>query len=305
MVAIGFAYQSYFSYKDRTNFPPPGHMIDMGGYALHAQIYGDGNVTVVLDAGMGDSSLVWEKVIPRIAGVATVVTYDRPGLGWSKSSPLPRTSENIVKELRQLLEKVGATPPYALVGHSFGGLNMQLFAKSYPDNVSGLVLVDSAHQNEIERLPATSSIRRALFRAGLLAAPIGVPRAYLSNKGSAEHALKSTTKHQYAYLSESGMFNESAAELNRLPISFGDLPMIIIARNHPSDSSELETSSRRTIEWAKLQEDLSNQSSDSALIFSEKPQHAIHRRQPELVIEAIKAMVARPHREEEKSTDQE
>ena len=123
------------------------------------------------------------------------------------------------------------------------------------------------------------------------AAPIGVPRAYLSNKGSAEHALKSTTKHQYTYLNESAMFSESVAVLNRLPIPFGDLPMTIIARNHPSDSSELGPGTRRTIERAKLQEDLSRQSSNSALILSGRPQHTIHRRQPELVIEAVKAMI--------------
>ncbi len=277
LVVVGFIYQSYFSYTDRQNFPPVGRMVDIGGYKLHVQIAGNGRVNVVFDAAMGDVGLAWGKVTSEIESVATVFSYDRGGLGWSESSSIPRTSDNFVEELRRLLENTGMSAPYILVGHSLGGLNMQLFAKAYPDEVVGLVLVDSAHQNMIERLPASSLLRRAMFQLGMWAAPIGIPRAYLSNKGSVEHALRSTTKHQYAYLDELAMAGESVAAVNRLSNSLGELPLTVIARNHPSESPELGGASERTIVWTILQEDLAGQSSNSTLIFSGHPQHSIHK----------------------------
>jgi len=292
LAAIGFVYQFYFSYKDRQNFPPDGRMIDVGGYALHTQIVGNGSVTVVLDAGMGDVGLAWRNVISEIDSVATVFSYDRGGLGWSESSPLPRSSGNMVQELHLLLEKAGLNAPYILVGHSLGGLNMQLFAETYPDDVVGLVLVDAEHPNVFKRMPVRSSVRRTMFKAGMWAAPIGIPRAYLSNKGTVEHALRSTTKHQHAYLDELVMARKRAAAVNTSPVSFGNLPLTVIARNHPSDSPELRDAPERTIVWAELQEELSRRSSNGTLIFSGQSQHSIHKFQPEIVANAIKTMIA-------------
>ncbi len=292
--SLGLIYQNYSSYVDKQNFKPEGNLVDIGGYKLHAQQSGAGKVTVVFDAGMGDSLLAWKHVVPEVSEVAEVFVYDRAGLGWSEKSPLPRTNVNIVKELKVLLEKSKVKAPFILVGHSFGGLNMQLFAKKYPQDVVGLVLVDSAHENSSDKMPETSFMRKILFKAGMWAAPFGVPRLYLSLNNPAEQAVKSTVKHQYTSLDESATFTMSMDILKETKRNFGGLPLTVIARNFPSALLEQKKkTSLRNIQWAKLQEELAQRSLNSSLIFSENKQHAIHRSQPDIVIDAIKKMITK------------
>jgi pimeloyl-ACP methyl ester carboxylesterase len=88
-----------------------------------------------------------------MASFARVCTYDRAGLGWSEASPKARTASNIVEEFRTLLTRAGVQPPYVLVGHSAGGLYMQLYAHAHPDDVAAMVLVDSAHSEMDVRSP--------------------------------------------------------------------------------------------------------------------------------------------------------
>jgi len=289
---IGLIYQNYSSYIDAQTFKPEGNLVDIGGYKLHVQQSGEGKITVVFDAGMGDSLLAWQQVLPEINQVAEVFVYDRAGLGWSEKSPLSRTSLHIVEELKLLLDKSHVTGPLILVGHSFGGLNMQLFAKKYPQDVVGLVLVDSSHENFADKMPETNFIRKMIFKAGMWAAPFGIPRLYLSLSDPAEQAVKSTVKHQFTSLDESSKFTESMNILKETEHNFGQLPLTVIARNVPSAQLEQKTkASLRNIQWAKLQEELAQRSLNSRLIFSEKKQHAIHRSQPEIVINAIKKMI--------------
>ena len=106
---------------------------------------------MVLDSGMGGSSLDWLRVQPEIAKFTRVCSYDRAGYGWSESSPMPRTSLQIAKELKALLTSAEERGPYLLVGHSFGGYNVRMFAKLYPFDVDGMVLVDAEHPDEESR----------------------------------------------------------------------------------------------------------------------------------------------------------
>ncbi len=129
-------------------FPPPGRIIPVEGVALHVYPRGSGTPTVVLDSALGGSCLTWAHVQPKVAEFTTVCSFDRAGLGWSAASPRPRTSGNIVEELRGLLRAAGFPPPYVLAGHSFGALNVRAFYARYPEEVAGLVLVDAAHPEE-------------------------------------------------------------------------------------------------------------------------------------------------------------
>ena len=87
----------------------------------------------------------WKKVFPEISKDTTAFAYNRPGYGKSDPVATPRDGAHIVDELRSLLRSTGLNPPYVLVGHSLGGLYMQLFARRYPDEVTALILVDSTH----------------------------------------------------------------------------------------------------------------------------------------------------------------
>jgi len=133
--------------------PAPGQLVDVGGYKLHLNCQGSGSPTVILDAGLNDFSLSWSRVQPDVAAFTRVCVYDRAGLGWSEAGPLPRTSQTMVEELHTLLQNAGITGSYVLAGHSFGGINMRLYAHHYPQDVVGLLLVDAAHEDMIKREP--------------------------------------------------------------------------------------------------------------------------------------------------------
>jgi pimeloyl-ACP methyl ester carboxylesterase len=105
----------------------------------------NGAATVVFENGLDGKLNWWRKVIPEISKDATTFAYNRPGYGSSDAVSTPRDGLHIVEELRTLLKSEGLEPPYVLVGHSFGGLLMQYFARKYPDEVSALILVDSTH----------------------------------------------------------------------------------------------------------------------------------------------------------------
>lgn len=107
-------------------------------------------IAVVFENGLGARMEWWKKVLPEISGDTTTFAYNRPGYGHSDAASTPRDGAHIVDELRALLVSKGLKPPYVLVGHSLGGLYMQLFARRYPDEVAGLILVDSTHPRQLE-----------------------------------------------------------------------------------------------------------------------------------------------------------
>jgi pimeloyl-ACP methyl ester carboxylesterase len=161
-------------------FAPPGRLIDVGGFRLHLNCSGQGNPTVILESALGGSSLSWSLVQPPVARFGHVCSYDRAGFGWSDAGPLPRTASRIAEELRTLLDRGSVAPPFVLVGHSFGGLVMCIFARWYRRDVSGLVLVDPAHPEDWinpapkEQIKIDRGIR--LCRYGMSAARLGVAR---------------------------------------------------------------------------------------------------------------------------------
>ena len=135
--------------------------IDVGGYSLFLQCSGRGSPTVVLEAGTGWGSTAWESVLERVAEFTHVCSYDRAGVGRSEPGPTPRTAQDIVADLHTLLLTAGIPAPYVLVGHSFGGFIVRLFAHQYPDEVVGMVLVDVPHpeypRRALELMPAEAA----------------------------------------------------------------------------------------------------------------------------------------------------
>ncbi len=106
---------------------------------------------VVFEAGSRGTIDKWGTVPAAIGRDATVFAYHRPGYGNSEAADTPRDGRTIVEELRRVLRHKGLRPPYVLVGHSLGGLYMQWFARAYPGEVKGLVLVDSLYPREVRR----------------------------------------------------------------------------------------------------------------------------------------------------------
>lgn len=158
--------------------PPPGRLIDAGGFRLHLNAAGAGRPTVVFDAALGGSSISWTLVQPGVSAFTRTVAYDRAGFGWSEAGPLPRTAGRAAGELHRALEAASERPPFLLVGHSYGGLVARVFAARFPADVAGLILVDPAHPEDWVQ-PAPKEQARidqgvALCRHGVQAARFGL-----------------------------------------------------------------------------------------------------------------------------------
>ena len=182
LLSIGVFYQRLGLSRQRSRFPPPGVLIDVGGHRLHAACMGTGRPVVVLESAIAASSLSWAAVQPEIAAFTRVCAYDRAGLAWSDAPVHPRSFARIVDELSIVLEQVAPDESYVLVGHSFGSFVVRAFAERHPGRVAGLVLVDPALEWLTES-PHRARLLwggRQLSRIGGLLAHAGVVRACLA-----------------------------------------------------------------------------------------------------------------------------
>ncbi|MGY1644485.1 alpha/beta fold hydrolase [Geodermatophilus sp. SYSU D00703] len=133
--------------------PMPGQLYDVGDHRLHLSCTGAGGPTVVLLGGMGETSAAWGLVQPAVAGTTRVCAYDRAGQAWSDSAPGPKDGVQVAADLHVLLSRAGERGPYVLAGHSVGGTYAMVYAAQYPDDVAGLVLLDSASPQQFTALP--------------------------------------------------------------------------------------------------------------------------------------------------------
>lgn len=287
-------------------YPPPGELVDVGGYRLHLSCAGSGEPTVVMDAGANDFSLFWARVQPAVSQFARVCVYDRAGLGWSEPSPHERTSPTMVRELHTLLERAGNPGPYVLVGHSLGGLNVRLFAQQYPGETAGLVLVDAAHEEQDLRLP---SFRTAVAQAGgqfrtldrlsalgLLAfAPGQIPGRDLPEPAATQYrALLASTSSFGAAAEETEALERSLAEARAAgPGELGPFPIVVLSRglSEPLPGRTAAEAEADEQIWRELQLDLVERAPGSTHIIAGQSGHYIQLQQPELVIEAIRQVV--------------
>jgi pimeloyl-ACP methyl ester carboxylesterase len=143
MAAVGGGYQTVRETLDARVYPPPGQLVDVGGHRLHLHCTGSGSPTVVLEPGGGASSSDMAWIAPAVAQDTRVCVYDRAGRGWSDPVDGPQDGAMIATDLHTLLHRAHVPGPYVLAGHSFGGLYVQIYAARYPDDVAGVVLLDS------------------------------------------------------------------------------------------------------------------------------------------------------------------
>ncbi|HKK16051.1 MAG TPA: alpha/beta hydrolase [Gammaproteobacteria bacterium] len=271
---------------------PPGQLYDIGGYRLHMLCEGQGKPAVIMDAGIGGFSLEWIPV-QRLLRTETyrVCVYDRAGYGWSDPGPSPRTTDQIVEELHTLLNTAGVNPPYILVGHSFGGYNMQYFAKAYPQEVGGLVLVDSSHPEQVDRLPEIPSTRERSSTGQMITLFAGQStfKYYPQDVRNSLLRLVSLRKTFITQRRESvnmAISGEQVVRAGHLP----DIPLLVITRGirvWPEDpyGDMLETT------WMKMQKELASMTPHGRQIIAAKSNHLIHLLQPDLVANAIRSIV--------------
>lgn len=310
LACTGVLYQSISTKLDEKSYPAPGTLVDVGGYRLHMLSMGTGGPTVILDAGLGNMGADWELVQPEIAKFTQVVSYDRAGNGWSEASPHPRTSQQIVKELHALLENGNVPKPYILVGHSFGGGNVQLYAATYPDEVAGIVLVDSCHEDQWKWLKPQMEAMPKPLPARILSA-LGISR--LMTKAQAEKmapllseemknihlALSSTTKNTCTVCREARSLGESLEQLKKINDSLSHaLPCYVISAGIKMDVTQLGWPEEQVrifnemmAAWDGLQKDIASKYPGSHFLVAEKSDHLIPWNQPEIIVQAVQELV--------------
>jgi pimeloyl-ACP methyl ester carboxylesterase len=151
---IGAGYERVSAARDAAAYPPPGQLVDIGGHRLHISCMGQGSPTVVFESGLANPSADWANIQPQVAATSRACAYDRAGIGRSEDGPPPRDPLRIAQELHTLLGNAGVTGPYVLVGQSFGGLYVRVFADLYPDEAARMVLVDASHPDMWARAPS-------------------------------------------------------------------------------------------------------------------------------------------------------
>ena len=252
--------------------PQPGARVDVGGRRLHIHCSGAaGGPTVVLEAGFGNSSSTWNRVQPEVAKFARVCSYDRAGLGGSDPAPAPRTVVAFTEDLHALLLNGKVPGPYVLVGHSLGGILARLYAGYYPAEVAGMVLVDSAHEDEPDR--------------GLALIPPDTLKQMLKGARPEDLVVRSPDE-SLDHCSLRGLMNA----LNWR----GDIPLVVLTQGlpyRPEDYSNPSLAPKYYQLHLEMQRDLVSRSPRGRQVVAEKSGHFIHQDQPELVVNAIRQVL--------------
>lgn len=314
ILIAGFTYQRVALARTREQYPAPGKLVDVDGSLIHIHCLGSGSPTVVIDAGNGSFSVEWTPIQEEASQMMRVCTYDRAGYGWSEPGPQPRDGKQVVSELHELLQAAGEPSPYLLVGHSLGGVHVRLFAAQYPEEVAGLVLLDTAYplaitpefEQQIQtsigfyqamNLMASSSLLRIL---GPLGGDASMPAT----------ARKLPTQLQETYLNlllDPNQYATAISEMQQLPQTFqqtsqmmngehslGDLPLIVLTAGQtsvPGSTPFNEQTVPVPDSHIESQLELARQSSQGEQRVIAESGHSIHLDAPEEVIRAIRDLI--------------
>jgi len=245
-----------------------GRRVSTGAQSMYIECAGVGSPTVVFDAGLGGGARNWEGVIAGVSTETRACSYDRLGSGRSDAAPRPHSPVDMALELSELLAASGERPPLVLVGHSLGGINARLYVQNNPGAVVGLVLVESMHEDQQQRVAALAP--EAVQEQGRL--QLEANREGLTSESLA-HGLE---------------------VLRRGERSLGSRPLVVLSQGLPPRAMpglEEETAQRMWAERQALQVELSQLSSNSVQVIAEQSGHAVVRDQPRLVVDATLEVV--------------
>ncbi len=298
LAGAGLIYQWIATRSDHHAFPPPGQLVDIGGYQLHVNCVGEGSPTVILDASGGNSSANWGLVQSNVARSTRVCAYDRAGMGWSDRGPTPRDANQQVRELHALLAGARIEEPYVLVGHSYGARIARVYAKQYSREVVGMVLIDPGTLDDDPRFPQERRDElRKEERAVALArwlAPFGLVRLLQkpsdygdvpSQPAAAEDSFTLTTKYFRAIEDQFRAMPDTLRQ-ERQVISLGSIPLIIVSATLPDNET------RRV--WNEINGELAKLSTNNVyrLVQGAEHQDLVRKREhAEVTMDAIQDVV--------------
>ncbi len=237
--------------------------VDVGGHGLQLLVGGQGSPAVIFEGGFGTGIASWSTVQKDVAAFSQTVSYDRAGLGQSDPGPKPRSAKQIATELHAALQKSGIKPPYVMVGHSFGGIYVRVFADMYPNEVVGMVLIDPSQESFNDWLSKNQPDRLKAAESNIAKAGEGV---------QAEFAAVDTSYSQ--------------ARMAKVPAG---IPVTLITA---TEDESMPAEARKV--WIEKHKEWLATVPGGKHIVVEKATHFIHAQQPGLVIEAIKQVSKQP-----------
>lgn len=298
-VGAGSAFNGVATIHYWVTNPVPGNFYDVSGYKMHIYCTGQGSPTLVLDAGLGNDWTVWGAVQPTLSKTTRVCSYDRAGFGRSALRPGTRDADHIAHELHELLARAGTIGPIVLMGHSIAGLYIRDYAALYPEQVAGLVLVDSSFPLQdktpvFEALAATArrsnpTLERFLERATFV---VGTSRlqGYCSqvplgwNAQAGERLAEDICLPHFAAVdAEDRNFDQSGREALRAK-NFGNLPVLIFSQDPAKPvpgPRDLET--KFAAVWNQMQDELKDLSTRSRRVIAKGSGHMIPIERPDLL----------------------
>jgi pimeloyl-ACP methyl ester carboxylesterase len=245
-------------------------LVDVGGHRLDVVMAGAGAPAVVFETGLADSLDTWAPIWPAVAESATTVAYSRAGFGRSDLGSSNHSAREEVSDLHELLHRLPIRPPYVLVGRSYGGLLVRLYTSRYPDEVAGLVIVDGAHEQQVQRYGALDSAYPSQFRAFFDSLLATLPA------GAESAEIRETMRIQAAGTVEG---------LSPLP----DIPIAVLTSMKVDSTSRYVNATARGHEvWRALHDEWFRRSRNGIHIETSRSGHGIQSDEPQLVISAIR-----------------
>lgn len=284
---------------------PDGQFAEVENHKMHYLKTGSGGPTVVFETAFDPAGhLQWYHIQQKLPKTYTTFSYDRSGILWSERGPNPKTGEKIAEELHTLLEKAEVPKPYILVGHSFGGMLTRFFVKKYPQDVAGVILVDSQYPDDGKYLsPELYKMVNQGLPGGFLkfANTFGVARLMFKNMFPADAQYKYQNSIMPAMLYKSAdatleeqdhmkAIKEEAAKIN----SFGSIPLFVLTAGdqtrYDSFIKDKKIKKEMLEAWTAMQKDLLRLSTDSRQITVPGSGHYINQDQPKIIEEAVNEM---------------
>jgi pimeloyl-ACP methyl ester carboxylesterase len=300
LAVLGLAcasYEAISAASDSERYPALGQLVDVGGFQMHINCTGEGTPTIVLDAGATGSSLDWNLVQPALSESTRVCSYDRAGMGWSESSPEPRTPEQVARELHTLLTNASVPGPYVLVGHSLGGKNVRMFTIQHPDDVVGMVLVDARSEYvdemtsaaEVDDFHQTLSMQGHIYAIGRTFGVARILGATLFGAPPMSHDTRTlmallATKSSAVKASSNELRQRASSDQLLHGASLGDRPLVVLASGDNVESLAF---------WPEGQQAQARLSTDGRLVVVEGSGHNIHWDQPSVVIDAVREVLSK------------
>ncbi|WP_157735666.1 alpha/beta fold hydrolase [Granulosicoccus antarcticus] len=266
-----------------------GEFVNLDGFRLRVDCQGQGDVTILFEPGLGGSAFEWRPLQQMLMSRATVCVYDRAGYGWSTRSPKPRTARYLAMEADQMLTAMNIKGPLILVAHSFGGFIARMLALQRSEQLIGLVLIDTSHELQLERLEKLKGSSMMPKGASFVISPPEIPAALPVDVQEDIRRFSRTRKTYAALHAEMGGFRESAYQVRRSRVEVS-CPVIVIRRGKDLHASEYK-GDLKTAVWEELQQDLASLSPLGKVVVAQQSGHHVHADQPELVADVLLSLL--------------